>query len=93
MRRKSHPMVRIALLVTGIALLGTSPLVGLLPGPGGVFVAAAGIILILRNSRWARRRFVRLKARWPRAGDFIDRILIRGSAKRRRERAKSIAAN
>ena len=86
-------MVRIALLVTGIALLGTSPLIGLLPGPGGVFVAAAGIILILRNSRWARRRFVRLKAQWPRAGDFIDRILIRGSAKRRRQRAKSIAAN
>ena len=25
--------------------------------------------------------------------DFIDRILIRGSAKRRRQRAKSLAAN
>ncbi|WP_423604026.1 hypothetical protein [Sphingomonas sp. MS122] len=86
-------MVRIALLVTGLVLLAAAPLVGVLPGPGGVFLAAAGIVLVLRNSRWARRRFVRLKAQWPRAGDFIDRILIRGSAKRRRQRAKSLAAN
>lgn len=93
MRRKPHPMVRIALLVTGLVLLAAAPLVGVIPGPGGVFLAAAGIVLILRNSRWARRRFVRLKAQWPRAGDFIDRILIRGSAKRRRQRAKSLAAN
>lgn len=86
-------MVRIVLLVTGIALLATAPLVGLLPGPGGVFLAAAGIVLILRNSRRARRRFVRLKARWPRAGGLVDRILVRGSAKRRRQRAKQAAAN
>lgn len=93
MRRKPHPMVRLFLLVTGFVLLAASPLVGVIPGPGGVFLAAAGIVLILRNSRWARRRFVRLKAQWPRVGDFIDRILIRGSAKRRRQRAKSLAAN
>jgi Flp pilus assembly protein TadB len=93
MRRKPHPMVRIALLVTGLVLLAAAPLVGVVPGPGGVFLAAAGIILILRNSRWARRRFVRLKAQWPRAGDFIDRILVRGSAKRRRQRAKAVGAN
>lgn len=93
MRRKPHPIVRLSLLVTGFTLLAASPLVGVIPGPGGVFLAAAGIVLILRNSRWARRRFVRLKAQWPRAGDFIDRILIRGSAKRRRQRAKSLAAN
>ncbi len=93
MRSKPHPMVRIAQLVTGIVALAAAPLVGVLPGPGGVFLAAGGIILILRNSRWARRRFVRLKAQWPRVGGFIDRILIRGSAKRRRQRAKELAAN
>jgi hypothetical protein len=94
MRRKSHPMVRIALLATGILLfLVVAPLISPLPGPGGTLVAAVGLVLILRNSRWARHRFVRLKARWPRVGAFIDRILIRASAKRRRQRAKSIAAN
>ncbi|HWV13201.1 MAG TPA: hypothetical protein VN110_07870 [Sphingobium sp.] len=94
MRRKPHPIIRITLLVTGVLLfLVVAPLASPLPGPGGTVIAALGIILILRNSRWARRRFVRLKAQWPRVGAFIDRILIRGSAKRRRERAKSIAAN
>lgn len=94
MRSKPHPIIRIALLVTGILLfLVVAPLISPLPGPAGTVVAALGIILILRNSRWARRRFVLLKARWPRVGAFIDRVLIRGSAKRRRERAKSVAAN
>lgn len=94
MRSKSHPIIRITLLVTGILLLlVVAPLISPLPGPGGTVVAALGIILILRNSRWARRRFVLLKARWPRAGALADRVLIRGSAKRRRERAKSVAAN
>ncbi|HEY0623775.1 hypothetical protein [Sphingomonas sp.] len=94
MRRKPHPIVRIALLVTGVLLFCVvAPLISPLPGPGGTLVAALGIVLILRNSRWARHRFVRWKARWPRVGAFIDRILIRASAKRRRQRAKELAAN
>ncbi|QDX25815.1 hypothetical protein FPZ54_07120 [Sphingomonas suaedae] len=94
MRPKRHPIVRITLLVTGILLfLVVAPLASPLPGPGGTVIAALGIVLILRNSRWARHRFVRLKARWPRVGAFIDRILVRGSPKRRRERAKQVAAN
>ena len=94
MRRKPHPFIRIALLVIGtLLLLVVAPLASPLPGPGGTLIAAAGIILILRNSVWARHRFVRLKARWPRVGAFIDRILIRASAKRRRQRAKALAAN
>lgn len=87
-------MIRIVLLMTGVLLFCiVAPLVSPLPGPAGTVVAALGIILILRNSRWARHRFVRLKARWPRTGAFIDRILVRASAKRRRERAKELAAN
>lgn len=94
MRRKPHPIVRISLLVTGILLFCVvAPLASPIPGPGGTLIAAAGVILILRNSPWARHRFVRLKARWPRVGAFIDRILIRASAKRRRKRAKELAAN
>ncbi|MCP3731940.1 hypothetical protein M9978_16055 [Sphingomonas sp. MG17] len=93
MRRKPNPLLRIALLVSGVLLLIAAPLASPLPGPGGTLLAAAGIILILRNSAWARHRFVRIKARWPRVGDLIDRILVRASAKRRRQRAKSVAAN
>lgn len=92
--RTAHPLVRIALLVIGWTLfLVVAPLASPLPGPGGTVIAALGLILILRNSRWARHRFVRLKAKWPRVGAFIDRILARGSAKRRRAVAKRLAAN
>lgn len=93
MRRKPNPMTRLALLVAGILLLIAAPLASPLPGPGGTALAAAGTILILRNSAWARHRFVRLKARWPRVGALIDRILVRASAKRRRQRAKTLATN
>lgn len=93
MRRKPHPLTRIALLAAGVLLLIAAPIVSPLPGPGGTVLAAAGTVLILRNSAWARHRFVRIKARWPRVGALIDRILVRGSAKRRRERAKALATN
>lgn len=94
MRRERHPFARITLLVTGLILFCiVAPLISPLPGPGGTVVAAFGLILILRNSRWARYRFVRWKARWPRFGAFIDRILVRASARRRRELAKRVAAN
>ncbi|MFL9841504.1 hypothetical protein ABS767_11060 [Sphingomonas sp. ST-64] len=86
--------MRIALLTIGVLLFFiVAPLASPLPGPGGTVIAAFGLILILRNSRWARHRFVRAKAQWPRVGAFIDRILARGSAKRRREAAKKLATN
>src|SRR3546814_3977554 len=68
-KRRSHPAVRIALLVIGTLLILSTPIVGPLPGPGGIFVFAGGLTLVLRNSRWARRRFARLKRRWPKMGD------------------------
>lgn len=94
MRRASHPLLRIVLLTVGILLFAVvAPLASPLPGPGGTVIAAAGLILILRNSAWARHRFVRLKARWPRVSGFLDRVLVRASAKRRRQRAKTLATN
>jgi predicted membrane metal-binding protein len=71
-------------LFAAMLLIILSPIVGLIPGPGGVFVFAAGLVLLLRNSRWARRQFARGKRRWPRVGAMLDRGLRRGSAQRRR---------
>jgi len=86
--------MRIVLLATGVLLFAVvAPLVSPLPGPAGTVVAAAGLVLILRNSAWARHRFVRMKSRWPRIGAVLDRLLARASAKRRRERAKMLATN
>ena len=85
-RRRSHPAVRIALLVVGVLLVLSAPVVGALPGPGGIFVFAGGLALLLRNSLWVRRRFARLKRRWPKLGEMADFGLRRRSFRRRRAR-------
>lgn len=69
-------------------MIAVSPLVGILPGPGGIFVFAAGLVLVLQNSLWAQKRFCRAKRRWPRFGHYADRALRRRSARRRRLRAQ-----
>ncbi len=46
-----------------------------LPGPMGTPTMAVGALIILRRSVAARRRFVRLKRRWPRRmGQIHDLI-------------------
>lgn len=90
-RARKSPAVRIALLVTGFLLIIATPLVGIIPGPGGIFVFAAGLVLVLQNSKWARKRFARLKQRWPRFGHYSDMALRRRSFRRRQQRAKDAA--
>lgn len=67
----------------GVALLIATPFVAVIPGPGGVFVFAAGLALILKNSAWAKRQYVGFKRRWPKAGAWADWGLRRESARRR----------
>lgn len=78
-----HPTIRTALFVLGCVLLGMTPFVGVLPGPGGVFTFALGLGLMLRNSAWAKRHYVRFKRRWPKPGHWCDRGMRRASARRR----------
>jgi hypothetical protein len=75
--------VRTALFMTGLLLLILSPLAGAIPGPGGIFVFAAGLTLTLRNSDWAKRQYVRFKLWQPKAGRWADWGLRRRSARRR----------
>ena len=70
-------------------LVAVSPLAGAIPGPGGIFVFAAGLVLMLQNSHWAKRRFVAVKRRWPKLGNLADRGLRRTSATRRRKRDRA----
>lgn len=86
--RRRSPLVRTILFVTGLLVMAASPLVGVIPGPGGVFVFAAGLVLVLQNSLWARGRFVRLKRRFPRFGHYADMALRRRSFRRRQQRAR-----
>gem|GEM_PF-70866 len=84
-----YPAVRRTLVVVGFILIGLTPLVGPIPGPGGVVVFAAGLSLVLRYSAWAKRFYVRFKRRHPKKGDWADWGLRRPSAKRRQERLKA----
>lgn len=85
--KRTHPMRHI-LFTLGWLLIVAAPVVGALPGPGGVILLASGFALLLETSPWARRAYVRAKRRWPRAGALVDRALRRASARRRREREK-----
>ena len=78
--------LRLFLLALGILLMLAAPVVGILPGPGGVIVLAGGLALTLKNSKWAKRLYVRFKQRWPRYGHWADWSLRRKSHFRRLRR-------
>jgi|GEM_PF-1783879 len=84
--RPRSPIVRAGLLCCGGLMILVSPIVGAIPGPGGVFVFAGGLALMLQNSQAVKRQFVLLKRRWPKLGHFADLGLRRASTMRRRER-------
>jgi hypothetical protein len=90
-RPRKSALVRMVLVITGLLVMAASPLVGIIPGPGGVFVFAAGLVLVLQNSDIARRVFARTKRRWPRFGHYADMALRRRSFRRRRERERETA--
>jgi hypothetical protein len=84
-----HPVVEWSLFVVGVLLLVVSPLVGVIPGPGGIVVAGVGLALVLKTSLWAKRRYVKFKRWQPKAGRWTDWALRRRSAKRREELTKA----
>jgi len=77
------PLVEWTLFALGVVLLILSPLVGAIPGPGGIIVAAIGLALVLKTSLWAKKRYVKFKRWQPRAGRVMDRVMRRPSARRR----------
>jgi hypothetical protein len=84
--RPRNPAIRTGLTVLGILIIILSPIIGAIPGPGGIFVFAAGLALVLQNAHWAKRAYARVKRRWPRFGHYADMGLRRASAARRRAR-------
>ncbi|NIJ06446.1 hypothetical protein FHS31_000028 [Sphingomonas vulcanisoli] len=83
---------RLVWLALGWLLILLTPVVGILPGPGGVFVFAGGLVLLLRNSAWIKRRYASLTRRYPKLGRLSDKALRRGRAPRGRI-AKAPAAD
>ena len=84
-----HPVVEWGIFAVGVILLLLSPIVGALPGPGGIIVAGVGLALMLKTSMWARRHYVKFKRWQPKAGRWTDWALRRRSARRREELRKA----
>jgi hypothetical protein len=78
-----HPVVEWSIFVVGVVLMVLSPLAGVVPGPGGIFVFAIGLAMVLKTSMWAKRRYVLFKRWQPKAGRWADWGLRRRSARRR----------
>ena len=76
------------MFVLGCLLIIIAPLVGVIPGPGGVFVFAAGFALVLKIQRMGEAPICALQARHPNKGRWADWGLRRLSARRREERLK-----
>ena len=82
------PWVEWSMFVLGILLMIAAIPVGALPGPGGIFVFAAGLALVLKTSMWAKRHYVRFKKKQPKIARWTDWGLRRGSARRREALSK-----
>ncbi|WP_231639434.1 hypothetical protein [Sphingomonas profundi] len=80
---RAKPVMRRVWFCLGCLLVIVTPPVALLPGPGGTMTFALGFGLMLKNSRWAKRRYVLFKRRWPGTGAWVDWGLRRASARRR----------
>ncbi len=77
------PIVEWALFALGVLLVIAGFAIAPVPGPGGIFLIAPGLALILKTSMWAKRHYVKVKRWQPKAGHWMDRALRRRSARRR----------
>ena len=58
-------ILRFGLVILGLLDVIAGILIAPLPGPFGLPIAVVGLMIVLRNSMWAKRRFVDAKRRWP----------------------------
>ena len=90
------PLVEWGIFALGVLLITAGLVISPVPGPGGIFLIAPGLALILKSSMWAKRHYARLKKKRVRfrgrqivIGDWTDWALRRQSAKRRKEVAEA----
>jgi len=77
MESKPRSRWRLWWMALGWLLIALIPFIGPIPGPGGILLLAAGATLLIRNSTWAKRHYVRMKRRWPRLGRLTDKAMRR----------------
>ncbi|MBC7520723.1 MAG: hypothetical protein H7268_06480 [Sandarakinorhabdus sp.] len=87
---KSQPY-RVFQMILGVLLMAIGPLLlAPSPGPFGTIVFAFGFALVLRNSFWVRRRYVRYSRRYPRVQKMVNFGLRRKSKRKPVEEAPAI---
>jgi len=57
--------LRLGLVLLGVLIIIAGAIIAPLPGPFGLPIAVVGLMIVLRNSMWAKRSFIRAKRRWP----------------------------
>ncbi len=79
---RSEPF-RVFQMMLGFLLMPVAFIIGLIsPAPIGIFVFGAGLALVLRHSRWARRRYLFYTRRHPKVRKAVDIGLMRGKRRR-----------
>lgn len=69
---RSRPM-RLAQIGLGGMLMLAAPIAAIpTPPPVGTVVFAVGLALVLRNSRWAKRRYLRWTKRYPKVRKAVN---------------------
>ena len=65
------------LIALGLVIIGAGVVISPLPGPGGIPVMVLGLMLVLRNSFWARKQFIKVQKAHPKIVFPIRRLLRR----------------
>ena len=76
-RKAARGTLRVLALAAGGVLVSGGLVLAVLPGHLGVPLVAVGLILVLRNSRRARRGFIHLQRRHPRYVFPVRRLIRR----------------
>lgn len=87
-RMRQNAWVRLGLFVLGCLFLLLTPIIGILPGPGGLILLPLGLALVLQNSVWAKRVYGRFKRKHPGYAARADWLMRRQSALRRRAKER-----
>lgn len=61
----TNGVLRFGLVFLGLLIVIAGIIIAPLPGPFGLPIAVVGMMIVLRNSMWAKRRFIDAKRRWP----------------------------
>jgi hypothetical protein len=64
-KAKDSPARRWTMIIIGWALMIVAPLIGWLPGPGGLILFPLGLAILLKHSLWAKRVYSRASKRHP----------------------------